>query len=78
LRKLSQNHQIICITHLPQIASLGELHYTVIKQASKDSVRTEMRRLDADERVSEIGKLLGGEQVTETVLQNARELLEKN
>ncbi|HDQ46057.1 MAG TPA: DNA repair protein RecN [bacterium] len=75
LRKLSETHQIVCITHLPQIASLGHLHYAVFKAVQDTDVRTLVRKLDEMERVSEIGKLLGGESVTETVLQNARELL---
>ncbi|NQT25930.1 DNA repair protein RecN [candidate division KSB1 bacterium] len=75
LSNLAQSHQLICITHLPQIASMGRLHYTVEKQSENEVTQTLIRALSAEDRVFEIGKLLGGEEVTDSVLQNARELL---
>lgn len=75
LDNLAENHQIICITHLPQIASMGQLHYSVEKKTDDQDTKTLIRPLSDEERVVEIGKLLGGEEVTESVLQSARELL---
>lgn len=76
LANLAQNHQIICITHLPQIASMGKMHYIVEKQSENEVTTTLIRTLSEEDRVYEIGKLLGGEEVTESVLQSARELLD--
>lgn len=70
------NRQIICITHLPQIASLGEHHYQVVKTVEGEHTQTGIRRLAPAERVTEIAKLLGGDSVTQTAEQSARELLE--
>lgn len=75
LKRLARTHQIICITHLPQIASMGDHHFVVEKIQNKDSTRTQIRQLTADERPVEIAKLLGGESVTETHIQAARELI---
>lgn len=75
LRELSQYHQVICITHLPQIASLGDTHYVVGKHVDGGRTETVIRRLDMEERVREIATLVGGEQISETTLKNARELL---
>ena len=76
LYDLAQNHQIICITHLPQIASMGKMHYMIEKQSRDNVTQTLVRELSDEDRVREIGKLLGGEEVTESVLQSARELLD--
>ncbi|MBN2417413.1 DNA repair protein RecN [bacterium] len=68
--------QIICITHLPQIASMGERHYQVVKTVEGEHTRTGIQPLTQEERVREIAKLLGGETITETAVRSARELLE--
>lgn len=75
LKDLANNHQVICITHLPQIASMGDAHFGVEKEVKDERSRTLIRRLTDDEKIVEIAKLLGGEEVTESTLQNARELL---
>ena len=75
MKELASFHQLICITHLPQIAGLSSSHFTVIKTVADDQTTTEMRPLRGEERVREIAKLLGGEQITESTLQNARELM---
>jgi len=77
LKRLSKTHQIICITHLPQIASMGDHHFVVEKISEQDSTRTQIRKLTTEERFFEIAKLLGGESVTETHVQAARELIEE-
>ena len=75
LRSLSRRHQLICITHLPQIASMGDRHFSVVKEVSDGSTRTLVRSLDDESRVREIAKLLGGETITESALNSARELI---
>lgn len=75
LKKLSQFHQIIAITHLPQIAGLADTHFVVEKvEAAKRSL-TRVRRLDDDERVREVAKLMSGEAITSSGLASARELM---
>lgn len=76
LKEVSRKHQIICITHLPQIASLGDKHFTVMKEMSDGRTRTIVHSLSEQDRVVEIAKLLGGETITDNTLQNARELLQ--
>ena len=76
LRRLAKTHQIICITHLPQIASVGDHHFVVEKVSEPTSTRTYVRKLNNDEKVVEIAKLLGGEAVTDAQLNSARELIE--
>lgn len=77
LKRLSKTHQIICITHLPQIASMGDHHFVVEKISGQDSTRTQISKLADDNRAFEIAKLLGGESVSETHVQAARELIEE-
>ncbi len=75
LRELGKVHQVICITHLPQIAGLGDDHLSVNKVTKDERSLTQIERLSKGERVDEIAKLIGGKVVTETNLQQARELL---
>ena len=67
--------QVISITHLPQIAALGSIHYKVEKNETASGTTSKMRQLDADERVREIAQMLSGSDVTEAAIQNAKELL---
>lgn len=76
LKKLSQYHQVICITHLPQIASLGDVHFVVGKEIDGERTKTRMAWLAYDERIQEIATLVGGKSISETSLKNAKELLE--
>ena len=77
LRELSTGNQVICVTHLPQIASFGSTHFYVWKEEGKAQTRARIRRLDTDdERVSEIARMLGGEKVAASAVAHARELLE--
>ena len=75
LRTMSAERQLIVITHLPQIAALGEFHYSVFKTESDGRTRIEVERLDGEQRVTDLARLLGGEQLSEFSLANARELL---
>ncbi len=78
LKKLSSQHQIICITHLPQIASFATHHYRIDKKVSKERTFTTVKKLSFEERVTEIARLLAGTHITETTLRNAREMLNHN
>lgn len=77
LKRLSDHHQVIAITHLPQIAALAGTHFSVEKKEEQKKTTTRLRRLDADERVREVAKLLSGAEVTDAGLRTARELMEK-
>jgi len=73
---LAQRHQILCITHLPQIASLPARHLRVSKRSDRSQTFTEAVALDAGERQREVAGLLAGQEPGESALANARELLE--
>lgn len=75
LHQIAENHQIICITHLPQIAACGDTHYRIHKESNETSTFTYVDKLSGDEAVDEIARLLGGETVTETTRASAKELL---
>ena len=76
MHRLAQYHQIIAITHLPQIASLGDTHFVVEKAVEGGRTKTHIRRLDEAERAEQIALLLSGDAVSEATLQSARELIE--
>ena len=73
---LGKGHQLICITHLPQIAAMADVHYVIEKTVDESAAITEIRRLDAQDELKEIARLLGSDSITETVLANAKELKE--
>ena len=75
MRSLAQYHQIIAITHLPQIASLGNIHLRVSKSVSEGRTRTQVRRLSTDEHAAQVASLISGSEVTEAALESARELI---
>ena len=78
LRDLARRHQVICITHLPQIASFAPHHYRIAKTVARDRTYTTVQKLAFEERVEEISRLLTGSRMTATSLQNAREMLHLN
>lgn len=78
LQQVSTNHQVICITHLPQIASKGVSHFHVEKQVDEDRTLTSIQLLSGQQRLEEIARMLGGESLTQTTLQHAREMLGEN
>jgi len=78
LRDLARRHQVICITHLPQIASFAPHHYRIDKTVARDRTFTTVRELEPEERVEEIARLLSGSRMTPASLQNAREMLRLN
>jgi DNA repair protein RecN (Recombination protein N) len=75
LKNLSQFHQVVAITHLPQIAGLADTHFVVEKVEREKRTRTRLRKLELEERVREVAKLMSGTQVTEAGLKGARELM---
>lgn len=75
LGALSAGHQIICITHLPQIAAMADHHFRIAKQAVDNATVTGITRLEDSEVIEELARLLGGEEITDTVRENAKELL---
>ena len=78
---LGKNHQLICITHLPQIAAMADTHYMIEKQVVENRSITRIRELDQKESVEELARMLGGDEITPSALQNAsemKELAEKN
>ena len=76
LRRLGNNQQVLCVTHLPQVAAQAHHQLSVTKSQSKDATVTEIRALPEDERVREIGRMLGGVKLTDQTLNHAREMLE--
>jgi DNA repair protein RecN (Recombination protein N) len=75
LRALGKGRQVLCITHLPQVASLADTHFTLEKEVSGERASASVRRLDGDGVVEEIRRMLGGERSDEAATQHARELL---
>ena len=75
LKQVSAAHQVICITHLPQIASKGVTHFHVAKNAEEDRTVTSIHHLSEQERLEEIARMVGGERITETTIKHAREML---
>ena len=75
LTALSKKHQLICITHLPQIARYGDHHYHIQKQVKKGRTITTIRPMDTEDRIKEIARMLGGEKITPTALEHARNLV---
>ena len=76
---LARGHQIICITHLPQIAAMADNHYEIAKgtqnEDGQERTVTQIHRLSDDNRVSELARMLGGAQITDSTLENAREMM---
>jgi len=73
---LGKNHQVICITHLPQIAAMADTHFAIKKDVVNERTLTTIEKMSEKESISELGRLLGGEEITETVLSNAMEMKE--
>jgi DNA repair protein RecN (Recombination protein N) len=78
LKELSKYHQIIAITHLPQIASLADSHYSIEKISKKDRVISSIKKLDEKEQVNEVAKLISGEKITDKSISTAQELIGLN
>ena len=75
LRTLGESTQVLCVTHLPQVAGCGHQQLFVAKQTKAGKTETQMNSLNEEQRVSELARLLGGSQITESTIANAKELL---
>jgi len=75
MKEMSQNMQVICITHLAQIAAKGNEHHIVYKQDNENTTNTNIKKLTKDERVNEIAKMVSGKNLTNAAIQHAKELL---
>ena len=73
---IGKGHQVICITHLAQIAAMADRHYLIEKASSRGDTRTDIRRLEENESVRELARILGGAKITDTVLKSAVEMKE--
>ena len=71
---IARKHQVICITHLPQIAAMADQHFVIEKQQDKNGTQTKLTALSKDGMLSEIARLLGSDKITDAVMQNAGEL----
>ena len=75
MRTMSKGHQLICITHVPQIARIADRHFYIYKDSSKGKTNTRIKTLEDQDRIIEIAKMLSGEKVSDAALANARELV---
>jgi len=75
LKQVADAHQILCVTHLPQIAALADSHYIVRKEIVKDRTSTAVQKLRASERIEEIARMLGGIKITERTRRHAEEMV---
>ncbi len=75
LRELGERHQVLCVTHLPQVAACGTAHYRVSKSESGGRTRSSIETLDEAARVEELARMLGGIRITDTTRSHAREML---
>lgn len=78
LKRIAERNQVICISHLPQIASFADTHFLITKEFKKGQTFSNVKELSESERVGEIGRLMAGSVVTDDVLKAARNLLDKN
>ena len=76
LRYVAKGRQVICVTHLPQVASQGETHHHISKLAHKGRTRVAAKQLEGKERIAEIARMLGGVEITKTTVKHAQEMLE--
>jgi DNA repair protein RecN (Recombination protein N) len=78
LKSLSRTNQVLCITHLPQIASFADHHYLIEKREVSGRTRTSVRLLNQQQRTEEVARMLSGAKLTETSRQHAEQLLKTN
>jgi DNA repair protein RecN (Recombination protein N) len=75
MRTMSRGHQLICITHVPQIARIADRHFYIYKDSTKGKTNTRIKILEGQDRIIEIAKMLSGEKVSDAALANAKELV---
>ena len=77
LRHLANARQVLCVTHLPQVASQGQAHYRVMKLSDGKTSRTQVKPLSKDERVEELSRMLGGVEITDRTRAHAAEMIDR-
>jgi len=78
LRSIAERHQVLCVTHLPQIAALADRHYVVRKRADRGRTVTEVEELGPEERIEEVARMLGGETISDVARRHAREMIKQS
>jgi len=78
LKALARSHQVLCVTHLPQIATFGDQHYVIDKKESGGRTRTSIRKVVGDERTEEVARMLSGAKLTETSRKHAEQMIKAN
>ena len=78
LKSLARSHQVLCVTHLPQIATFGDHHYVIEKKESGGRTRTGIREVTGEERTEEVARMLSGAKLTETSRKHAEQMIRAN
>ena len=73
--RIAKKRQVLCVTHLPQVASMADCHFYIDKQVESDSAVTNVRVLSQQDRINELARMLGGVEVTQKTKQHAEEML---
>lgn len=73
--EVSLKHQVLCITHLPQIAALSDNHYFVSKNVLEGKTFTSIKMLERKDKIREIAKMIGGDEISEVAIENASEMV---
>lgn len=77
LKSISKGQQVICVTHLPQVAAFADAHFVISKEASKNKVQMDVFELDKPKRIQEVARMISGEKITKSSLQHAKELIQE-
>ena len=78
LERLADNHQLLCVTHLAQIAGFANTHFVVTKQEQDNAVVTSVEQLSERRRIEELARMLSGETITVEALQHAKQMIKRN
>jgi DNA repair protein RecN (Recombination protein N) len=78
LKRVAESFQVICVTHLPQIAALADAHSVVLKEVIRGRTFTSVKKLSERERVAEVARMLGGVKITERTKKHAEEMVKRN
>ncbi|MEQ1723393.1 MAG: DNA repair protein RecN, partial [Pseudobdellovibrio sp.] len=78
LKSIAQGQQVICVTHLPQVAACGDVHFSINKATTRDSVNMNVTELKSKMRIEEIARLISGEKITKTSIAHAEQLLSES
>ncbi len=78
MKALARTCQVLCVTHLPQIATFGDHHYVIEKKAAGGRTRTSIRAVEGEERTEEVARMLSGAKLTETSRKHAEQMIKAN